>query len=159
MYQVEFTFKLNLQYQYQYAISLIDKKSYVILCRIKQYCITKKSWPFLYSDLLYKLGQDFLNIKYTLTMWYLLYNTEQCNIYCKTPHSFAVHFWWFFTVLITIQSFYLTFRECMLLGLCQSLGETGFCDIFRGFLKFRFADFLVQTFEIFYYEPTLLRFR
>ena len=27
------------------------------------YCLSKKSWPILYSKLLYKLGQDFLDIQ------------------------------------------------------------------------------------------------
>ena len=31
---------------------------------VLKYCMSKKSWTILYSYLLYKLGQDFLDVKY-----------------------------------------------------------------------------------------------
>ena len=35
-------------------------------------CMSKKSWPILYSNLLYEMGRDFLDMQYTrdwLTDW------------------------------------------------------------------------------------------
>ena len=36
------------------------------------YCLSKKSWPILYSKLLYKLGQDFLGIQYLVRLKHFL---------------------------------------------------------------------------------------
>ena len=36
--------------------------AYLLL--ILSHCMSKKSWPILYRNLLYKMGQDFLDIKY-----------------------------------------------------------------------------------------------
>ena len=43
-------------------IENIDKSYMKNLEDYIYYCMSKKSWPILYSKLLYKMGQDFLDI-------------------------------------------------------------------------------------------------
>jgi len=49
---------------YLLQVTLFRRHPSAILIDILDVLIYKKSWPVLYSELLYKIGQDFLDIQY-----------------------------------------------------------------------------------------------
>jgi len=45
-------------------ISPYWENSFLLVTLYSKYCMSQRSWPMLYNELLYKMGQDFLDIQY-----------------------------------------------------------------------------------------------
>ena len=56
---------------------------------VYSYCMSKKSWPNLYSNLLYKMSQGFLDWKYVYNSAIVLGALEiNANLYCNFVHLY-----------------------------------------------------------------------
>ena len=93
---------------------MIFWKTYILLVAVidllirQWYCMSKKKWPILYSNLLYKIGHYFLDRRYL----YHLYILFAVWIYSKTYDLQKI--WWFKNVNISIAyTFFKRAEFCM----------------------------------------------
>ena len=77
---------ITLQYQFRGKLSISEKYK---IFNYNPYCLSKKSWPILYRNLIYKMGQDFGQVQYilhpqerhffiALIRSFLYYNIQTC---------------------------------------------------------------------------------